>query len=494
MFTSIKSKLIIWFLSVFSIIFTGLGFFLYYKLSDIVINSVDRHLGNGVRLISGLLGTEPDEIKKELAEIESGKYTAALSSYYYMIILPDGRIIGNLPSILTSDVLLPFTPLESPARKGGDEINSFYSKHGEDFLTGFTEESFVKSYKTVVVSEKIPLRIMTQSFKLSIGIITIQAIDLLEGHYQVIHSFRNVMLTIFPAVFILCGIGIFVITDWSLSSLNVFSKKVGQITEMSLNERIDGNGMDKELRLLAVSFNTMLERLEDFFSKQSRFMSDASHELKTPTSVIKSYCDVTLRKERTAAEYQEAIQIIGEMVNRMSGIINRILDVSRLESKTFALNLSDTDLMDITEDVVKLLSPSASSRGITINLKGQRTNVKGDKERLTEMFINIVDNAIKYNNNKPGGYINIEVGSSEGWAVVTITDTGIGIPDADKERIFDRFYRVDASRSVVAGSGLGLSIVKAIVNAHSGKIEVESEAGKGSRFIVSLPKNGKKSD
>ncbi len=457
MFTSIKSKLVIWFLSVFSFIFTALGFFLYYELTDIVVNSVDRHLGNGVRMIYGLLGAEPDEIKKELAEIESGKYDTALSSYYYRIISPDGRIIDSLPSILTSDVSFPLA-----------------------------EKSFEKSYKTVIVSEKIPLRIMTQSFKLSIGIVTIQAIELMEGHYQIIHSFRNIMLVIFPFIFILSAIGILIITDMSLSSLNIFSKKVGQITEMNLNERIGEKGMDKELGILAVSFNTMLERLEDFFSKQSRFMSDASHELKTPTSVIKSYCDVTLTKERTAAEYQEAILIIGKMVNKMAGIISRILEVSRLESKTFSLRLYDVDLMDIAEDVLKLLSPSASSRGITIKLNGQRTNVRGDKERLTEMFINIVDNAIKYN--KPEGLVNIEVGSREGWSVVTVADTGIGIPDADKEKIFDRFYRVDASRSVIAGSGLGLSIVKAIANAHAGKIEVESESGKGSRFIVSLPK------
>ncbi|OGL52027.1 MAG: hypothetical protein A3G31_04440 [Candidatus Schekmanbacteria bacterium RIFCSPLOWO2_12_FULL_38_15] len=229
----------------------------------------------------------------------------------------------------------------------------------------------------------------------------------------------------------------------------------------------------------------MLKRLEESFLKQSQFLSDASHDLKTPTSVIKSYCDVTLSRERTPLEYREAMENISEMANRISIIINRILEISRLESKTFSLNIMDVDLKDLIGNVLKLLEPSALLKGVKISLSGEDIKVRGDRERLTEAFINIIDNAIKYNRNS--GSVEIKTGSKEGRAIISVEDTGIGIPESEKERIFDRFFRVDTSRSVVAGSGLGLSIVKAIINAHSGSIEVESEVGKGSIFKIFLP-------
>ena len=229
----------------------------------------------------------------------------------------------------------------------------------------------------------------------------------------------------------------------------------------------------------------MLKRLEESFLKQSQFLSDASHDLKTPTSVIKSYCDVTLSRERTPLEYREAMENISEMANRISIIINRILEISRLESKTFSLNIMDVDLKDLIGNVLKLLEPSALLKGVKISLSGEDIKVRGDRERLTEAFINIIDNAIKYNRNR--GSVVIKTGSKEGRAIISVEDTGIGIPESEKERIFDRFFRVDTSRSVVAGSGLGLSIVKAIINAHSGSIEVESEVGKGSIFKIFLP-------
>ena len=229
----------------------------------------------------------------------------------------------------------------------------------------------------------------------------------------------------------------------------------------------------------------MLKRLEESFLKQSQFLSDASHDLKTPATVIKSYCDVTLSRERTPSEYKDAMENISEMANRISVIISRILEISRLESKTYSLNIMDVDLKDLIGNVLKLLEPSASAKEIKMSLSGEDIKVRGDRERLTEAFINIIDNAIKYNKNS--GSVEIKTGSKEGQAIISVEDTGIGIPESEKERIFDRFFRVDTSRSVVAGSGLGLSIVKAIINAHSGSIEVESEVGKGSIFKIFLP-------
>jgi len=233
----------------------------------------------------------------------------------------------------------------------------------------------------------------------------------------------------------------------------------------------------------------MLGRLEESFSKQKQFLSDASHELRTPTSIIKSFCDITLGRERSSREYRDALKKVSESVNRMCDIINRILVISRMDSKTIQFKPVRIDLMDLMSDVKKLIGQSALHKGVTLGLGGTGVAIKGDREGLTEVFTNIVENAVKYN--RPGGSVDITVNEFLGNAVVRIEDTGIGIPENEMEKIFDRFYRVDASRGVTVGSGLGLSIVKTIIEAHGGKIEVRSQYGKGSTFTVSLPiKNG----
>src|SRR3989338_763706 len=456
MFTSIRSKLIIWVLSIFSVIFTGLGFFLCYKLEGIVIGSIDRHLYNEVQLVASLLREEEANIEHELSEVAVGEYAIPLSGHYYQIVSSDNRIVASSPSLSVAGTSLPI-------------------------ISG----TFIPSYENIIGPEKGPLRLMAQSFTVSDRTYTIQAADSLGDSYKILSSFKKIILIVFPLVFIISLIGILVITYLSLKPLNYFSKRIGQITEMNLNERIDKRGIDKELQPLASSFNTMMGRLEESFLRQSQFLSDASHDLKTPTSVIKSYCDVTLSRERTPLEYSEAMENISEMANRISIIINRILEISRLESKIFSLNIVGMDLKDLIGNVLKLLEPSALLKGVKISLSGEDIKVRGDRERLTEAFINIIDNAIKYNRNS--GSVEIKTGSKEGRAIISVEDTGIGIPESEKERIFDRFFRVDTSRSVVAGSGLGLSIVKAIINAHNGSIEVESEVGKGSRFMVFLP-------
>ena len=177
---------------------------------------------------------------------------------------------------------------------------------------------------------------------------------------------------------------------------------------------------------------------------------------------------------------------INDASKKMGGIIERILQASRLESKTFQMNMEKVELSEILQEVVTLISPSAEERGVTISLEKWSGTVIGDQERLTEAFVNIIENAVKYTVN--GGSVSVSVDDTSQYAVVNIADTGIGISSEDRDVIFERFYRVDKSRETVPGTGLGLSIVKAIIEAHHGKLEVESEEGKGSCFKVFLLK------
>lgn len=463
MFNSIKFKLVIWFLVVFSVFFTGMEIFLYTRLESLVVSLADEHLKAETMMLANLMAVEEEhgQIEMELAELSmaaSGVYAEKFSGHYYQIVASDGRVLVRSPSLSLGNATLPV-------------------------MQGTSEAV----YSTVIGPDNEEVRLITQSFKFSIDTLTFQAAESFEETHRLLSSFKNIVLVIFPAVFIICGFGVFIMAGWALRPIKSFTAKVGQITEENLSERIEERGVPAELKPLAHNFNTMLGRLEGSFSRQKQFLSDASHELRTPTSIIKSFCDVTLNKERSAADYKEAIRRVGDTVNRMCDIINRILVISRLDAKTIQFNPSRMDLMDLMKDVLKLMEPSCASKGIRITIDGKGAVIKGDREGLTEVFTNIVENAIKYN--KPDGSVDISVSESGGRAVVTVEDTGIGISEGETEKIFDRFYRVDASRGVTVGSGLGLSIVKTIVEAHGGRIEVKSEFGKGTAFKVLLPSN-----
>jgi len=461
MFNSIKLKLVVWFLAVFLLVFAGLEIFLYVKLESLIVSLADEHLTSELETLANLMTVEEahGQLETELEELSTaatGMYAEKLSGHYYQIVSPDGKILVRSPSLALANASLPQVP-------------------------GAT----TPDYRTVVGPGNMPIRMVTQAYSFSIGYLTFQAGDSIEETYELLSSFRNIVLVIFPLIFIMCGLGVFVVTGWALRSLKSFTLKIGQITEENLNERIPEGGLVDELRPLASNFNIMLSRLEASFSRQKQFLSDASHELRTPTSIIKSFCDVTLGRERTANDYKETLKKVGETVNRMCDIINRILVISRLDNKTIDFKPVRVDLMDIMRDVQRLIEPAAVHKDVAIRLSGAGAVVKGDREGLTEVFTNIVENAIKYNRLK--GNVNIRVSEESGNAVVTIEDTGIGIPKEEHDKIFDRFYRVDTSRGLTVGSGLGLSIVRTIIDSHGGHIELESTQGEGTTFRVYIP-------
>lgn len=464
MFNSIKLKLVVWFLVVFLGFFAGLEIFLYFRLENLAQELVDEHLKSEMHTLANLMTVEDQHGQiatelEELATAASGEYAEKLSGHYYQVTDSEGKILVVSQSLALGNARLPIV-----------------------------KSSSEPEFMTITGPGGIPLRIVSQSFEFSIGRLTFQAGDTVQDTYKMLSSFYSMILIIFPIVFLVCGAGVFIVTGWGLRSLKAFTSKIGQITGENLSERIPEDGVVTELKPLASNFNTMLGRLEESFAKQKQFLSDASHELRTPTTIIKSFCDITLSKERNAADYKEAMSRIGDSVNRMCDIINRILVVSRLDSKTIQLRPVRLDLMAMMKEVLKLIEPSAAGKGISIDLSGESVTTKGDREGLTEVFTNLVENAVKYN--KVNGRIDISVGSNRNEAIVIVSDTGIGIPPSEKEKIFDRFYRVDASRGVTVGSGLGLSIVRTIVEAHGGRVEVSSEPGKGSAFRVYLPMNG----
>ena len=216
---------------------------------------------------------------------------------------------------------------------------------------------------------------------------------------------------------------------------------------------------------------------------RQEFTANVSHELKTPLTSISGYAELIETGIAGENEVQRFAREIHRNSKRLLTLINDIIRLSELDGGHADNSFSELDLYDIAQTCVEMLSLNAESHGIQIFCKGERCMIHGNKEMIEEVVFNLCDNAIRYN--KLGGRVDVTVSARDGQKVLSVKDTGIGIPDESKERVFERFYRVDKSRSKsTGGTGLGLAIVKHIVAQHEAKIEMHSEVGKGTEMLV----------
>jgi signal transduction histidine kinase len=305
-----------------------------------------------------------------------------------------------------------------------------------------------------------------------------------------IELLRNYSLISLGVLILLGAGGGYFLSGRMLKPVDRVSSLAAGISSSNLNERINYRGPDDEVKRLADTFDGMLERLENAFEAQKRFIQDASHELKTPIAIAQTNIEVTEMEEKvTAKEYRHLMEVLKMSLGRLDKLSNDLLLLSEAgqnRSKSSAVDIAPL-LQEVAEEAGG--RAKAAGVGLELDLAPQEMFVTGDALYLKQAIINLVDNAIKYS--KPGGTVTIAAQAVDAQLVVEVKDSGIGISQADQQHIFDRFYRVDKSRSrAQGGSGLGLAIVKKIVEDHGGTISVTSALDKGSTFRVSLPRHG----
>jgi two-component system OmpR family sensor kinase len=293
----------------------------------------------------------------------------------------------------------------------------------------------------------------------------------------------------------LTGLGVFaagLAGGWWLSSRAVrpiifMSETVSEIGANNLSRRLDLEGIDTELGQLGELINSMLERLGRSFDQQARFTADASHELRTPLAVILAQVELALSRPRDAPAYRESLEACGRAAKRMKSLVDDLLTLARADAGKLELRPRTIDLAQIAEECAALLEPLALKRLVRIQLETHPVILKGDPERLSQVLMNLLNNAIEYNHRN--GEVFLSVQSTDDAATVIVEDTGVGIPEADLPLVFNRFHRVDAARSRASGgSGLGLAICQSIVEAHGGTIAVASRVQRGSTFTVTIPR------
>jgi signal transduction histidine kinase len=283
------------------------------------------------------------------------------------------------------------------------------------------------------------------------------------------------------------GVGGYVLSGMMLRPVREITRVASQISATDLSYRINHQGPDDELRELADTFDSMIDRLQQSFEQQRQFLQDASHELRTPLAAIRTNIEVAeMDQELDENEVRALLETVRAQTDRLTRLTDDLLLLSGREREAPAAE--PINLHAVAEDIVRQLAPVAAARKVSLRTDGDRTvEALASGDQLYRSVFNLVDNAIKYAGE--GASVTVRYGQTDdGPAKITVADTGVGIPLDAQDRIFDRFYRVEKSRSRREGGvGLGLAIVRELVESMGGRVALVSAPGEGSAFTITLP-------
>jgi len=455
---SIKFRFTIWYLLVLAVLLIALSAGVYFSLSQSLYRSLDRSLE--------LRSTQLRSIPTILESIRQGEFQEQLGEIIILYFYTGNQLV----EVSAPGISISLT----------HEFISEAIAGSSSFATTQTAEGERVRLLAIPVELSIPGPLSgTQSAALVIARSTRQIDNALA------RLVRTFTIAVPLALALAAGGGIF-LARRALQPVDKIAQTAREIEEGDLSRRINVNTKD-ELGRLAATLNEMIGRLEKAFQRQKQFTSDASHELRAPLAVIEAESSLALQKERPSSDYRRSLEIISQESKQMSSLIDQLLTLARADAGKEQWNFTEVNLGKLINNLSTDVEILCQEKGLSFQLgQTQDLVVKGDEARLRELFMNLLDNAIRYTPSP--GTVSVSFRREEQMAVVAITDTGVGIPAEDIPFIFERFYRVDKSRSrAEGGSGLGLAICKHIVEAHGGKIEAESQVGVGSTFSVWLP-------
>lgn len=336
----------------------------------------------------------------------------------------------------------------------------------------------------------VPLRMITMPVYSDRHLARIvQVATSLNEQYDTLRKFEIIFGISIPlGILVLCGGGWF-LAGRALKPVDEITRTAQRITAENLSQRLVVVNPNDEIGRLAETFNSTLARLEASFIRTKRFFADISHELRTPLTIIRGEAEVGMKWAKDPEEFREILHSTLDEVNRMSAMVESLLELSRAEEGGLHLETLELDMTQFIMSLAKEFQQQSriieQGKSIVVSPSCQIC-VMGDLRRLRQVFSNLLDNALKFTPEQ--GTVRIGISAENSTAVINVSDDGPGIPPDDLPHIFERFYRVDQSRNRIdGGSGLGLSLVKSLVEAHGGSVTVESTIGKGSIFSVTLP-------
>ncbi|HEX8202304.1 MAG TPA: ATP-binding protein [Isosphaeraceae bacterium] len=342
-------------------------------------------------------------------------------------------------------------------------------------------------FRTAAIGRLGPQRVLTGEVAGPDGVRVVQIATSLESYGRELAELRAALLVLLPAGLVAAVAGGYGLAGRALAPVDRITEAARRISAQNLRERIEVANPRDELGRLAATLNAMVARLAEALDALRRFTADASHELMTPLTAIRTEAEVALQSARSPEQHAEVLASIVEEVDRLTRLANRLLLLAREDAGASPPGGPPIQLDRVVRDAADRVRAPAARAGLVLRVEDlPAATVAADPDRLRQVFDNLLDNAVAYN--RPGGSVVVRGRCSDGRAIVEVADTGIGIPPEAQGRVFDRFYRVDPARGRRrGGSGLGLSIVRALVEGLRGRVELESQPGQGSTFRVILP-------
>ncbi len=473
--TSLRSRLTLWYTVLLGVPLIGFSLVCYVIVQRTLERRTDAFIGDALTAFSNELVAER---RATLAIVDAMR--SAVSEVRFndlRIAILDGRgTLVAMNEISTEDAIVERRPSSDIEQRLLTQLRT-RNLSSPIALTFATEAGDFR-----VMSR--PLAIDGQQFRLT-GSYALTDIE------DVLGRLREIFLVAIPLLLLIAATGGYALARRSLSPVTSMAARAADISATNMHERLPVGG-GAELVGLAKVMNGLLDRLEQSFTQQRRFVTDASHELRTPTAVVRTEADITLSREhRSEPEYRASVTIIQDAAQRLTRIVDDLFLLARADSGHLATRDDDLYLEDLVHDATRAVRSVASQRGVQVELRDViEAPFHGDADLLGRLVLNLLDNAIKYS--PSDGVVDVSLSRCDGFYEIRVIDTGPGIPLDAHERVFERFFRVDTARSrsetsSTSGAGLGLSIARRIVELHQGTIAVAVSRPGHTEFVVRLP-------
>jgi len=452
-------RLTLWYAGIFTVS-SFVAFLLFYTLiTSVFREQTDRELLGRVNRFSTLLAVEGVEAVKNAAMIES--QAAGVRKVFFRFLSQDGQVFSSSNMSYWQDI-------------------GIHSKAIEELIQGSRY-----AFETVAISgRKEEVRILYSLINPSI---IMQVGEAMESYSRFLEAFKGIfILTMTFLIVVAAGVGWFMARE-AISGVEAVTRTARKISGGTLEERVPVKKRGDEVDQLAITFNQMLDRIQTLLTEIKDMNDHIAHDLRSPITRIRGIAEVTLTTGKSLNDYENLAATTIEECDRLLGMINTMLMISKTEAGVDELSRETIDIARFMREVCELFQPSAEDQGVTLSCKApDGSHVFGDARMIQRMLSNLLDNAIKYT--PSGGTVTVSLSEKDAQVLVSVKDTGCGISPSDLPRIFARFYRGDQSRSKL-GFGLGLSLARAIARAHRGDITATSIPGQGSTFTVTLPKS-----
>ena len=453
-------RLTLWYAGIFAI-FSTVAFLLFYTLITSVLQErIDQDLLGQAQRFSALLATEGVEAVNSNAVIEA--QAAGVKKVFFRLLNLNGQAFSSSNMSYWKDIA----------------------------VDGNAIEQLLRSQTPVIETIAIPNR--SEEVRILYAMISptiiAQVGQAMEGQSRFVEAFKKVFFATMSLLLLVAAAVGWFMARRAVSGVEAVTRTARKISEGSLQERVPVKPTGDEIDQLATTFNQMLDRIQALVTEIKEMNDNIAHDLRSPIARIRGLAEVTLTTGKSPADFEVMTASTIEECDRLLDMINTMLAISKTEAGVEKVSHDKVDIATLIGNACELFEPLAEEKNVALRCHApEKTMVLGDARMLQRMLANLLDNAVKYT--PPGGAVEISLSESEKKDVtIAIRDTGIGISEADLAHVFERFYRCDRSRSQ-PGTGLGLSLARAIARAHGGDIAVMSALDQGSTFTITLPKN-----